>query len=162
VLPGADTQLPNDGFKCKICGPSRCYRQSDDVAKFNCPAKRLEFVAGHLDYYDLPPTAQQLGRGKAIIGSFVHWPERLKGFRKRSQAFSHESPVLAVHLMAISDAGVREQNEDFIKALFDIVDTKENLNIHAACTITSSSGNAPDSTRPWYFDMQMLKTSWPL
>jgi hypothetical protein len=144
-MPGADTQLPEDGSKMQDSWTTKVLQTADDVAKFNCPAKRLELVAGHLGYYDLPPTAQQLGRGKAIIGSLVHWTERLKEFQKRLQAFLYESPVLTVHLMAISDAGVREQYEDFIKALFDIVDTKENFKNRAAKTFTSSSGNAPEA-----------------
>jgi hypothetical protein len=72
VLSSADTQLPNDGFKMQISWTIKVLQTSDDFAKFNFSAKRLELVAGHLDYYDLPLTAQQLGRGKAIIESFVH------------------------------------------------------------------------------------------
>ena len=109
--------------------------------RFSC--KKTGACSGHFGHCDLLPTAQQLGRGKAIIGGLEHWPESLKEFQKRSQAFLHENSVLTMHLVAISDTGVREQYEDFIKFLFDVVDTKENVEIHAAGSITSSSGNAP-------------------
>jgi hypothetical protein len=108
--------------------------------RFSC--KKTGACSGHFGHCDLLPTAQQLGRGKAIIGGLEYRPESLKEFQKRSQAFLHENSVLTVHLMAISDTGVREQYEDFIKVLFDVVDTKENAEIHAAGSITSSSGNA--------------------
>lgn len=144
VLPGEDAQLPaEDAFKMQDSWTVTLSQKADNPSRLLSSVKRLDLVAGHLDHDHQPPPAPKLGRGKAIIGHLEHWPERLKEVQKRTRTFLHEAPVLTIHLMTLSDGNTRKRYEDFVNALSASLDSEGKIELHAAGSITSSTGNAP-------------------